>query len=331
MDKISIIVPVYNVKEYLCECLDSIVNQTYKNIEIIIIDDGSTDGSEVICDEYKKKDKRIKVVHQKNKGLSVARNKGIELSTGKYISFIDSDDVIDSKMVEILYREIIKNDCDMVICGFKTFFHDYIESKDKYQVQLINRNDFFKELMINKKITNHACNKLYKKELFKNVEFVVGKKFEDIGTTYKLGFNLNLVCYLNIDLYGYRIRDGSIVGNLKKDSLLDYIGMVNYRYNDLIYRKPELINYINMNRINSIRDCFLMLAIHNKKDLLKDKEIRVILDKELVILKKIRNKNVVRINTLMENVTSRLLIISPILFFYVMRNLFLLKNIRRVK
>lgn len=114
MDKISVIVPVYNVEDYLEECINSILGQTYKNLEIILVDDGSTDNSSKICDIYEKKDKRIKVIHKENGGLSSARNEGLKYRTGEYISFVDSDDFIDKTMYEKLYSAIKKYDADVV-------------------------------------------------------------------------------------------------------------------------------------------------------------------------------------------------------------------------
>ena len=119
MEKISIIIPIYNVKEYLKRCVDSVLNQSYKNIEVILIDDGSTDGSEKICDEYAKKDKRVVVVHQKNSGVSASRNKGIELATGKYIGFVDSDDYIHKDMFEKLYNSLISTSSSISMCNYQ--------------------------------------------------------------------------------------------------------------------------------------------------------------------------------------------------------------------
>ena len=128
-DKISIIVPVYNVEKYLSECLDSIINQSYKNIEIILINDGSTDSSLEICQKYQKNDKRIKLISQANKGLSISRNNGMKIATGKYIMFVDSDDIIHSRMIEVLYKEIKNNKCQMAVCKFKLFVDKFEEKK----------------------------------------------------------------------------------------------------------------------------------------------------------------------------------------------------------
>ena len=119
MKKISVIVPVYNVERYLKRCIESIINQTYKDLEIILVDDGSTDSSGNICDEYKKIDKRISVIHKKNGGLSDARNEGLKVVTGTYIAFVDSDDFLDLDMYEYMQKNIEKENADIVICGTK--------------------------------------------------------------------------------------------------------------------------------------------------------------------------------------------------------------------
>lgn len=325
-DLISVIVPVYNVKDYIKECLDSIINQTYKNIEIIIVDDGSTDSSGKICDEYAKKDKRIQVIHQPNSGLAASRNNGISLSRGKYLSFIDSDDIIHSQMIELLHKELINNNCDISICKFQLFRDKYTEKNENYNIEIMNQTEFLKKLMIDKKITSHAWNKLYRKAIFKGTNYPVGKKYEDIGTTYKLGFNLNSVCYLDIELYGYRIRENSIVNNLKKETLIDYIEMINTRYDDLIQNKPKLKDYIDMNRINATTRYFLEIIRHNKKSLLKDKDLKERLDKEILMAKKLNRKETREISTFKENIANQLLIFYPNLFFGVMNLFYKIKN-----
>ena len=318
-DKISIIVPVYNVEKYLDECIQSIINQTYKNIEIIIINDGSTDNSLSILRKYESIDKRIIVINQENKGLSASRNIGIKKSTGKYISLIDSDDVIHPRMVELLYKEIKKNNCDISICMFQEFTDNFIEKNNRYNIRVLNQDNFLKELLKEKKFGSHACNKLYKKSLFNNVEYVVGRKYEDIGTTYKLGLKSNLICYIDIELYGYRIRESSITCNLKKDTLIDYVDMVNKRYNDLIFKKKELKKYIDLNRINCVTRFYLVIAYQNKIELLKDKEIKKKLDNELLIAKKLTTREINKNNSLDEKLAIKLLMISPYLFIFVMK------------
>ncbi len=138
MDKISVIVPVYNVEKYLDKCVESIVNQTYKNLEIILVDDGSTDNCPEICDEWAKKDNRIKVIHKPNGGLSSARNAGMDSMTGSYIQFVDSDDYIKSNMIEVMYGNIIKGDYDVCVCNYS-----FIDESDN----VISATDFKKSIL----------------------------------------------------------------------------------------------------------------------------------------------------------------------------------------
>ena len=181
-DKISIILPVYNVEKYLNKCIDSILNQTYKNFELIIIDDGSTDNSSTICDSYKN-DSRVIVIHQDNKGLSVARNKGIDMSTGNYITFIDSDDYIDSKYIEILYNIISNNNSDIVMCN-KIEFKENTNIKENiiydYNEEVLSKEETYKRMVLLQGITFTSWAKMYKKEIFNNNKYLEGKLYEDI-------------------------------------------------------------------------------------------------------------------------------------------------------
>lgn len=137
IDLITVIIPVYNVKSYLTKCVESVINQTYKNLEIILVDDGSTDNSGILCDNLKLKDNRISVIHKKNSGLGFARNSGLEISTGKYITFVDSDDYIEPMAIECLYKGIIKNQVDECKMGFQRFKNNgSIAGKTKYKFEL---------------------------------------------------------------------------------------------------------------------------------------------------------------------------------------------------
>lgn len=162
---ISIIIPVYNVEKYIEKCIHSVMEQTYKNIEIIMINDGSTDNCGKICDEYAKKDNRIKVIHQKNEGVSSARNKGIRECTGKYIGFVDGDDIIDTDMFEKLYESITKNESDLAICN-------YYPNKDFCGVDEIIDIETALDLILDKdKYKGFVVNKLYKKSILKDQKF----------------------------------------------------------------------------------------------------------------------------------------------------------------
>lgn len=207
---ISIIVPVYMVEEFLPKCIDSIINQTYKNIEIILVDDGSEDNCPILCDEYAAKDERIIVIHQENVGLSGARNKGLEIAKGEYVCFVDSDDYIDEEFIESLYDAIKKTNSDISMC----FYYDVYKEVEKKYFPPSKRIIVFNNIKIMKKMTKVqyivTWNKMYKTSLFNDVRFPLGKIHEDVFTTYKLMFNSKRICVLKKQLYGYRFNEKGI-------------------------------------------------------------------------------------------------------------------------
>lgn len=210
---ITIVVPVYNVERYLDKCVESIVSQTYKNLEIILVDDGSTDGSGKKCDEWAEKDSRIKVIHKENGGLSDARNKGIDIATGKWIGFIDSDDYIDVTMFEKLYKACIENDCKVSSCGFLREFDDKSRNErwTTKDDMLLDR-DGMMEYLYKAAVGWGAWNKLYDISLFDDVRYPYGKTREDEYTTYKIFCKIDKLYYISECLYFYYQRDDSITG-----------------------------------------------------------------------------------------------------------------------
>lgn len=317
-DLISIVVPVYNTEAYLKKCLDSIINQTYKNLEIILINDGSDDDSLEICREYEKKDKRIKVYNQKNKGVSYTRNKGIKLSSGKYIGFVDSDDIISLNMYEYLYKSITESNSKMSICDF-TRFSDSPLFEEVYKSKKLSKITALKELLIDKEIASHVVDKLYLKTLFDDIKFPLNKKYEDIATAYKLFLKCDFISYVPLKLYGYYFRDNSITGHYNKDSVIDYISAVDERYKDLYDYNKEVNLYLNMNKVNSVLRCFLDIAMHRKKDVFKDKEYKKMLLNELKIAKKLNTKDVRKINTKKKNFLLKVLFFNKNIFYFMMR------------
>ncbi len=215
---ISVVVPVYNVENYIERCLDSILNQTYRDLEIILVDDGSTDNSGRICDEYEKSDSRIKVIHRENGGLSAARNTGIKASCGEYLIFIDSDDYIHPKMLEILAGNLINNQSDIAICGFKKIYDDEVteyEEKPGTTISIYSGREACLNMYDDRLavMTVVAWNKLYKRSLFENIFYPEGKIHEDEFTTYKLLYNSGRVVYFDGELYYYVQRKGSITND----------------------------------------------------------------------------------------------------------------------
>lgn len=209
-DLISVIVPIYRVEEYLDECVASVVNQTYRNLEIILVDDGSPDHCPQMCDEWAVRDSRIKVIHKVNGGLSDARNAGIEIATGEYIAFVDSDDFITPDMLEKLHAALVKADADIAACGILTCegekqtawgCRDTVGTPKQIYALLYNDTAY----------PVAAWNKLYRRSCWETLRFPVGKTCEDAFTTYQLIHNARRIVMIPEALYCYRIRPGSIM------------------------------------------------------------------------------------------------------------------------
>lgn len=220
-DLISVIVPIYNIEKYLKRCIDSIINQSYSNIEIILVDDGSNDKCPIICDNYLKSDKRITVIHKENGGLSDARNIGIKKSNGQYITFIDSDDFIHTNYIKELYETLIKTKSDISCCDFYNFPEtdimvdpsDDIKNNDinAEKILVVEKIEALERMMYRNILRNSACAKLFKKNLFTNILFPKGKLCEDLGTMYKLFDLANCVSVSHKKYYYYMQRKHSII------------------------------------------------------------------------------------------------------------------------
>ncbi len=208
---ISIIVPVYNTKKYLKTCVDSILNQTYENIELILVNDGSTDDSGEYCDELAKNDARIKVLHKENGGQATARNLALSIASGDYIGFIDSDDYILPQMYQTLYDSLIKNDADISVCARYDVYEDGRKEKafDIDTEVVMTSEEALKRLLIYDKIDSAPWDKLYKKELFNGITFPAGYICEDIGVIYRLLHKANTIVHCGKCFYCYCHRVGT--------------------------------------------------------------------------------------------------------------------------
>ena len=228
MPSISVIVPVYKVEDYLERCLDSILSQTFSDFELILVDDGSPDRCGMICDEYKEKDQRIKVIHKENGGLSDARNKGIDIAHGDYLSFIDSDDWIHPQYLELLMKANEENHTSISICDFLRT--DHFEKADIIKnpnVDLRELPSFFKEKNV-QAIT--AWGALYNKDLFSDIRYPVGKIHEDEFTTYKVLFQTECISYVDEKLYYYFDTPGSIMNRPWSIKRTDVLYALDERY-----------------------------------------------------------------------------------------------------
>lgn len=269
---VSVIVPVYNVEQYLKKCLDSIICQTFKDLEIILVDDGSTDSSGAICDNYQKVDSRIKVVHKKNGGLADARNVGFSISTGDYISFIDSDDWVDKYFIETLYTCCIDNNAQMAVCRI---YDRYSEDEVLEEYEPFTECWTGKEAVINritqeKKycIVTSALNKLYKRELIQGYSFPVSRYYEDIVYTTRALLDSDRVVYTNCALYNYRRnRPGSIMTEgLNPRVVTDELPLMSER--NRIIREEGLTDIADLvDRNYCIRAIEINRQIINSKDI----------------------------------------------------------------
>lgn len=208
----SIIVPIYNVEALLPRCIDSLIGQQYQNIEIILVNDGSTDSSEAVCREFLNRDSRIKLINKENGGLSSARNAGLKLSKGEYIFFVDSDDYVTSDFCLVGVDGFLNHNADVVIFGFNNIFVDTNKVIEKHcrKSRVISKEEALKGTLIDGYINSLAWNKAYKRELFDDIRYPEGMVFEDVGTTYKIFDKANTICISSNITYNYELRNGSI-------------------------------------------------------------------------------------------------------------------------
>ena len=242
-DIVSIIVPVYNVEKYLEKCIYSILNQSYKNIEIILVDDGSTDDSGKICDHFSNVDHRISVIHKKNGGLSDARNAALDIAKGTYVTFVDSDDYIKVDYVQYLYTLLKKYDADISICEF-----DYMDESGKRinhplannKEMEFNQKKALKKLLGQKLYTNSSSGKLFKMEYFADIRYPFGKLYEDTLTIYKLFLKAKKISFGARPLYCYIYHEQSISKSGFSPKQMECIYNTEIMISDVLKKYPML-------------------------------------------------------------------------------------------
>lgn len=280
MKLVSVIIPVYNIKRYLSECLESVVHQTYKNIEIILIDDGSTDGSGEICDDYDKKYSNIKVFHLKNSGVSAARNYGINQANGDYLTFVDSDDVIDKNMIEKLVNCMELYDIQLAVCSYSYMYKDYIIDAHLSKVGFLSREQVKNELFLTNSIRGFSVNKIFVTDIIKNNNLKFDSK---IKICEDLLFVFNYVSYIanayifDDSLYYYRMRISSASNYITKRDLTVFDAIV--RMNEIDDKVYDYMNdfytylYFKYYKLIRKKDIFKSLKKISLKNLLTDKKI----------------------------------------------------------
>lgn len=282
MNKISIIIPVYQVEKYIKRCLDSILSQTYSNLEIILIDDGSRDMSGKICDEYAIKDSRIKVIHQDNAGVSAARNKGLDICTGDYITFVDSDDFLEPFMYEKMMEKVTEYNCDVVMCdcvkddgvaqtpythNIRAGFYDYNQLKEEYYPHLL----MMENVEYPATISNWLL--LFRREIASSIRYIEGVRYsEDLLFGVQLLYNAKSFYYMKDEYYyHYWMNNESASHTFKKDKWKDYITLYNasqniFKDNKVILNQTYIMLLFFM--YNYINDVILFKELNTNEKLL---------------------------------------------------------------
>lgn len=271
---ISVVVPVFNVSEYLNACLDSILSQTYTKLEIILVDDGSTDESGRICDEYVKKDSRIKLIRQKNGGLSAARNAGIDIASGKYITFIDSDDYVDSTYISYLYGLLVKDNADISVCQNRKIYSDGSSSQDiclKDDFVIQENDKCMKEFLSSSYIDCAAWAKMYRTVFFEDIRYPEGKYHEDVFTTHRLIGKCKCMSVGKAAKYNYLVRSNSISNKGFEAKHLDSIEGKQQQYAYIKEHFPKCIELAEADIICSVNSVVLKIidSKYSDEDLIK--------------------------------------------------------------
>ena len=250
---ISIIVPIYGVEAYLDKCVTSLIHQTYHHLEIILVDDGSPDNCPQLCDDWAKKDGRIKVIHKKNGGLSDARNAGMAVATGEWIAFIDSDDWIENDAFEKMYLRSQADESDVVSCGVKWVNEDdsVINEVTVSQEEVLDTKSAMREIIVDGKLKQHVWNKLYKRSLIADIPFEKGKYHEDVFWSYQVFGRAKKVSLMTESFYHYIQRSDSIMGESYSPKRLDALDAAYLRCEYVKENFPDLYEQALLSYINS--------------------------------------------------------------------------------
>jgi glycosyltransferase involved in cell wall biosynthesis len=271
---ISVIVPIYNVEKYLSRCIESIINQTYKNLEIILVDDGSPDSSPAICDAFAEKDSRVNVIHKKNGGVSEARNVAIDVSQGVYILFVDGDDFMAPDMIELLCDTLRSNKADVSSCGYINHYKVVEAPLDQDNKERVLSGELaLEDMLYQRSITTSPWGKLYKKELFNEIRYPLGaKNAQDLAVTYRLLSRSKTVVINSSAKYYYQQREDSAVRSSFTSKRMDALG---FAKNILVYIEnahPSLISAAK-NRL-FMEALFIIVQIPHGKNISFSKEWR---------------------------------------------------------
>ncbi len=287
---ISIVIPVYNVEVYLRRCIDSILNQKYTNLEIILVDDGATDKSPQICDEYAKNDSRILVIHKHNEGVSSARNIGTNRALGKYISYIDSDDIISPDYISYLFNLITKYKTKISMCRILDCIDKVLDGDEKKEEILLDGTQALKMLFYQKEFTTSVSGKLYSTQLMKKFEFPINCRYEDLMMIYKILYESNSIIYGQCQLYYYMHHDGSFMDASYNKNSLNLKSAADELFLFVEDKCPSALQAARSQKFSSYCQLYVLLSnemsnshienelwvwiVKNRISILKDKNVR---------------------------------------------------------
>lgn len=305
-DLISVVIPAYNVAPYIRKCLDSVLNQTYHNVEIIVIDDGSIDDTPKICDEYSEYYSSISVIHKKNEGQAVARNIGISRAKGKWLHLLDSDDWIEPQMYEKLIAVANTTGCKIVSCGFRRVFLNIVENNhvDDESVLVIQQEDVIKDFLYNRYFNYELWNKLFLRELFDDITFIPGQLSEEVHIARLLYFKVQSIAHTNSVYYNYLVlRSGNTASSFKTSRMCIFNEFDEMTATLSRTGKGHLMKYINATAAKYSYQIFFSAVISNV-----DKDIQKLL---ITLYRKYYNKIK---DTNLVNIKYKLFYYSPQIF-----------------
>lgn len=309
---VSFIIPIYNAEKYLDECIKSIIKQTYSNFELLLVNDGSTDNSAIICDTYANKDSRIKVIHKINGGDSSARNIGLDNAKGEYICFVDADDVIHPKLLETTLSVLMETQQDIIIYRYKLFNNKIIYSQNSNNSFFVMSNqEAIKEMLKGQKYRGLMCNKLVHRHYYENIRFPEGRSFgEDTYVTYQVLIECPSVVYLDEIFYYYRQNDKSALHQDVSEKNLEVFDTYNTMQENLLKHYSNLEKFFVKAYIDRLFDFFLRIKNKNYSD-------------GLILLRLLKKKIKISIFQILQG-ESTLVQKILLLTFYVSPKLFLL-------
>ncbi len=256
---VSVIVPIYKVEPYLERCLDSIMGQTYSNLEIILVNDGSPDGCGAVCDRYKEKDSRIKVIHKENGGQASARNAGLDICTGDFISFIDPDDFIEPDMMEVMVGSMKRTGSDISICGrFEEYKQKTTLSLFPNIESIFSREEIIKKLLLRKEMGFSVCDKVFRRRLWEKIRFKEGHIYEDMTVLIPLIHSSRAIVYVGKPLYHYVHRENSTTTTISEKNVRDYYRAINSVTEEVSQLFPSIKDELVFFNESSLSDLSLM-------------------------------------------------------------------------